>query len=104
MIAKKSMVYQKRSFPERTCVSCKETSPKRELIRVVKMTDGQVKIDQTGKISGRGAYICLKDTCWKSKSLKKDLSRALKADLTSNVFENLVRYAETVLFQQRLKD
>lgn len=51
-------------IPLRTCVACRETKPKRELLRVVRTPDQHILIDATGKKSGRGAYICAKLSCW----------------------------------------
>src|ERR671916_796064 len=47
-----------RHIPERTCVACRSPRPKRELVRVVRAPDGTVTVDDTGKKSGRGAYLC----------------------------------------------
>ena len=44
--------------PLRTCVACRQTKPKRELLRIVRTPDQHVLIDATGKKSGRGAYLC----------------------------------------------
>ena len=47
-----------RHIPQRTCVACRQTGAKRQLVRVVRAPDGSVTIDPTGKRSGRGAYLC----------------------------------------------
>ncbi len=49
---------KQKHVPLRTCISCRETKSKRELLRVVRTPDGHVLIDATGKKSGRGAYLC----------------------------------------------
>ena len=54
---------KQRKIPERMCVSCRNMKPKKDLLRVVRAADGTVKIDVTGKASGRGAYICIKNEC-----------------------------------------
>ena len=46
-----------KKIPERTCVVTKEKLPKKELIRIVRNKDGEVFVDETGKLSGRGAYL-----------------------------------------------
>ena len=46
--------------PERTCIACNEQKEKKELLRIVKSKEGVIEIDETGKKSGRGAYICKK--------------------------------------------
>ena len=68
--------------PQRTCVGCREIRPKREMVRIVRTPDGGVKIDETGKRSGRGAYLCRRQECWEM-ALKKDrLEYALKTSLS----------------------
>ena len=47
-----------RKVPMRMCVGCREMKPKKELLRVVKSAEGDISFDRTGKLSGRGAYIC----------------------------------------------
>lgn len=78
-----------RKIPERMCVGCKVMRPKRELIRVVRTPEGEVVIDQTGKKSGRGAYICPSPSCLEL-ALKGDrLSKALEVSIGSEVAERL---------------
>ncbi len=67
-------------MPQRTCVGCRLTLPKRSLIRVVRRTDG-VHIDPTGKQPGRGAYLHNARSCWE-RGLKGALANALKTELT----------------------
>jgi predicted RNA-binding protein YlxR (DUF448 family) len=62
-------------IPLRTCISCRETKPKRELLRVVRTPDGHVMIDATGKKSGRGAYLCARYSCWENAIKKKRLEQ-----------------------------
>lgn len=56
--------------PMRMCLGCREMKPKKELIRIVMNKDGDISLDFTGKLAGRGAYIC------KSKSCAAKLRRA----------------------------
>lgn len=52
-----------RRLPERTCVACGRTRPKRELVRIVRTPTGEIKVDLSGKVSGRGAYVCPEPPC-----------------------------------------
>lgn len=61
---------RQKHVPMRTCISCRETKSKRELLRVVRTPDGHIVLDPSGKKSGRGAYLCARLSCWQ---------RALKA-------------------------
>lgn len=67
-------------IPQRTCVGCRVVLPKRQMIRIVRTADG-VKIDPTGKLAGRGAYLHDLRSCWE-RGLKGALANALKAELS----------------------
>src|ERR1700686_3740771 len=69
-------------IPLRTCVSCRETKPKRELLRVVRTPDGHVAIDATGKKSGRGAYLCARLSCWETAIQKKRFEQEFELTLS----------------------
>ncbi len=71
----------KKHQPERSCVVCREKTDKRLLTRLV-MADEQLRIDVTGKMNGRGAYLCGKPGCWASASAGSQLARALRQDLS----------------------
>ena len=47
-----------KKIPQRQCMGCRERKNKRDMIRVVRQTDGTVSLDFSGKLNGRGAYIC----------------------------------------------
>lgn len=67
-----------RHTPIRTCVACRETDEKRDLLRVVRLTDGSVEYDPKGKSAGRGAYVCAKAACIIQARKQKKLERSLK--------------------------
>ena len=52
-----------KKIPLRQCLGCNEMIPKKELIRIVKDNENNFAIDLTGKMNGRGAYICRKAEC-----------------------------------------
>ena len=54
-----------KKIPQRQCMGCRERKAKKELIRVVRGTDGVVSLDFGGKLNGRGAYICPDPECLK---------------------------------------
>ena len=66
---------RQKHIPQRTCVACKQTRPKRELIRVVRSPDGHITLDPTSKKSGRGAYVCARRSCWDIALKKGKLER-----------------------------
>lgn len=73
----------------RSCIITKEKLPKNELLRVVRTPEGNVVVDTTGKVNGRGAYI-KKDLEVLEKAKKsKALSRHLEVEINDNVYEKI---------------
>lgn len=68
-------------IPQRTCVGCRLVNPKRQLVRLVRTTDGRVQIDPTGKAAGRGAYLHERRACWEHALGHHELDRALRINL-----------------------
>ena len=82
-------------MPIRTCVACRTKGDKRSLVRVVRMPSGEIVVDPTGKIPGRGAYLCPSLGCLRRAVKEKRLSRALRAE----VAEEAVRQLEKAVGQ-----
>ena len=78
-----------KKIPMRQCLGCREMKPKRELIRVVKNSDGVVSLDFSGKAPGRGAYICKSAECLKNAIKSKAIEKAFSAPLPPEVSEKL---------------
>ena len=78
-----------RKIPMRTCIACRTEKPKKELIRIVKTKDGVFSVDRTGKVSGRGAYLCDDKNCALKIINKKLLSRAFEMEVPLEVYENV---------------
>lgn len=83
-----------RRIPQRTCVACGEVRPKRELIRLVRVSSGVVEVDSGGKRAGRGAYLCPAPECWEIGLKRGRLEYALRTTLTQDNREQLVRYGQ----------
>ena len=75
--------------PTRTCVGCRTTKPKKELIRIVRTPEGVIESDTTGKKSGRGAYLCSSKECLIQALKAKQLERAFKCALDDSVKQML---------------
>jgi hypothetical protein len=69
---------KQKHIPLRTCISCRETKSKRELLRVVRTPDGHVQVDASGKKSGRGAYLCARLSCWENAIKRKRIEDELE--------------------------
>ena len=91
--SKKLKVVRPKHVPQRTCVACREQDSKRSLTRIVRTPDLQVLIDLTGKLNGRGAYLCDRRSCWERAMTSNVLSRALNVDLTDETLQRLREFA-----------
>ncbi|HUG33256.1 MAG TPA: YlxR family protein [Anaerolineales bacterium] len=77
----KQPVQRVKHVPQRTCVGCREILPKRKMVRIVRTTEG-VRVDATGKLAGRGAYLHERRECWE-RGMKGALAHALKTTLSA---------------------
>ncbi len=77
--------------PQRTCLGCRTSKDKNELIRIVRSPEGTVSCDLTGKANGRGAYICPDSACLAKAVKSRALSRALKTEIPEEVISRLTR-------------
>jgi len=82
----------RKHIPQRTCVACRKVKPKRELLRLVRISDGSVNFDTSGKKAGRGAYLC--PECWQIGLKSGHLEYALRTTLTQVNREQLMKVAE----------
>ena len=85
-----------KKIPMRMCTGCREMKPKKELIRVVKTPEGEIKLDAGGKLNGRGAYICKCKECLQKAQKLNALSRAFECQVSSEVYESLERSIENI--------
>ena len=79
--------------PQRTCVVCRETGAKRALTRIVRVGDGLIEVDPTGRKNGRGAYLCDKQVCWERAVTTPILAKALKTSPTQESLTHLKEFA-----------
>ncbi len=86
-----------RHLPIRTCVACRQTDEKRDLLRVVRLSDGTTVYDSKGKQSGRGAYVCAASECIALAKKRRQLERSLKViSISEEVFETLLERASAL--------
>ena len=78
-----------RKIPERRCLGCGESFPKKDLLRIVRMAEGGVELDFTGKKSGRGAYTCKKLSCFKKARKAKRFENNLETAIPEEVYTAL---------------
>ena len=75
--------------PQRTCMGCNEKKDKSNLLRIVKSSDGNINIDNTGKLNGRGAYICKNIDCLEKAMKSKRLEKSFKMKIDLGIYNNL---------------
>lgn len=75
--------------PVRTCMGCNEKRDKKELIRIVKNKDNEISIDRTGKLEGRGAYLCDNIQCLEKLIKSKRLEKIFDRKISDEIYENL---------------
>ncbi|MCQ2477597.1 MAG: YlxR family protein [Clostridia bacterium] len=84
-----------KKIPQRMCIGCRKMFDKRDLIRVVRSSDGKVTVDITGKQNGRGAYICKEKACFERIKKTGALNRALDTTVDSAVYDEIEKGLNT---------
>ncbi len=75
--------------PQRTCMGCNVKKDKKEFIRIVKNKENEINIDRTGKMEGRGAYICDNIECLEKLIKTKRLEKVFDMKISEEIYENL---------------
>jgi len=75
--------------PQRTCAACRQVRPKAELLRLVRTPSGRVELDITGKVAGRGAYLCRRSQCVEQALRQNKLARALGVAVSERLAEQI---------------
>ena len=83
-----------KNIPQRTCSVCRTQKNKNELLRIVKNKDNVIKIDESGKQSGRGAYICYDMECFEKAQKRKGLEKALEMKIEDEIYEQMKNVIE----------
>ena len=92
---------QKKKIPLRKCTGCGEMKPKKELVRVVKTPDDEVLIDLTGRINGRGAYICPNAQCLKIARKSKRIEKSFQMQIPDEVYDKMEEEQMELLEKQK---
>ena len=75
--------------PQRTCMGCNEKKDKKDLIRIVKNKQNEINIDKTGRLEGRGAYICDSITCLEKAIKTKRIEKVFEQKIPDEIYERL---------------
>ena len=80
-----------KKVPMRRCLATNESFPKKELLRIVRTPEGEVRVDETGKMNGKGAYISRSQEALALAKKKKVLNRALEVEIPEEIYAELDR-------------
>ena len=83
-----------KKIPMRQCMGCRERKAKKEMIRVVRTVEGTVSLDFSGKLNGRGAYVCPSMDCLKKAMKSKALDRQLEVAIPQEIYDRLEKEME----------
>ncbi len=71
-----------------------EMAPKKDLVRIVKDKENNVTIDETGKKSGRGAYVSIDVKVAQKAKDEKKLNEVFSVDLSDEFYDDLIAYVD----------
>lgn len=83
-----------KKLPQRMCIVCRNMFDKKQLIRIVKNKGGQFFVDTTGKLAGRGAYVCKNKDCLERIKKSKMLNKTFKCEVPQNIYDEVLKYAD----------
>ena len=90
------MAGQTKKLPLRKCTGCQEMKNKREMIRILRTSEGEIVLDRTGRKNGRGAYVCCSMECFEKAVKNRGLERSLKQKVPEETYENLKKEIESI--------
>ncbi|MBQ1568027.1 MAG: YlxR family protein [Erysipelotrichaceae bacterium] len=80
-----------KKIPMRRCLATNESFPKKELLRIVRTPEGEVKVDLSGKLNGKGAYLSRSNEALEIARKKKVFDKALEVEVPEEVYEEISR-------------
>ncbi len=83
-----------RKIPMRRCVGCREMKEKKELIRIVRTPEGQLVFDASGRMNGRGAYLCKNVGCYEKARKARALNREFSMEVPEEVYMEIGKQLE----------
>lgn len=90
------MAVQAKKIPLRKCTGCQEMKSKKEMMRILRTSEGDIILDTTGRKNGRGAYVCCTMECFEKAVRNKGLERSLKCKVPQETYEILKKEIESI--------
>ena len=78
-----------KKVPMRQCIGCGEMKEKKDMFRILKLPQGEVVYDVSGKMNGRGAYLCKSYECFCNARKNKRIERAFKKNIPTIIYDSL---------------
>lgn len=78
-----------KKIPMRQCIGCRQSVPKKNMLRIIKTPEGTMEIDFSGKKNGRGAYVCYSEQCLEKAFKNKGLEKSLGLSVPQEVYLEL---------------
>ena len=78
-----------KKIPMRTCIACRTEKSKKEMLRIVRNAAGEIRLDLSGKLPGRGAYICNSEACILRLRKQKLLNKTFSCDVPEEVYQSV---------------
>ena len=76
-----------KQIPLRQCIGCREMKPKNSMVRIIKTPEDVICLDATGKMNGRGAYLCNSASCYEKAVKSKGIERSLKTNIPQEIYD-----------------
>lgn len=83
-----------KKVPLRKCVACGEMIGKKGALRIVRTPGGEIVLDKTGKMNGRGAYLCRDMNCYTTAKKGRRLERSLKCQISEEIYSKILEEIE----------
>ena len=80
-----------KKIPMRRCLATNNSFPKKELLRIVRTPENEIKVDITGKMNGKGAYISKSIEALQIAKKTNCFKRALEVDIPEQIYEEIER-------------
>ena len=80
-----------KKIPMRRCLATNQSFPKKDLLRIVRTPEGEVKVDLTGKLNGKGAYLSRSMDALQIARKKKVFERALETEIPEEIYLEIER-------------
>ncbi len=87
----------KKVIAQRNCIGCRKIQNKYEMFRIVKTPSNEIKTDLTGKAPGHGAYLCKNIECLKKALKRRQLDRAFKMKISSDIYDKIKMELENII-------